>query len=137
MSKKGTSKRTKTARQTGKAKKVAPRKTARKTAPKAAATRIRYRCSGSGTGGTCSATPKFAHMAPGATVALDAVNTDVTITFGANGSPFQSGTNPITISAGQTRNEVVKASAAGHFPYVLRCSACSRQSMGPPEMIVP
>jgi hypothetical protein len=76
-------------------------------------------------------------MSPGDTVVLQAVNTAVTITFTTNGSPFQSSTNPIHLSAGQSRNEVVKASAAGHFPYTLSCSQCSRQSMAPPEMIVP
>src|SRR5687767_3528882 len=136
MAKKATRKKAKKTAKTAKAKKTAQRKSARKTArkttPKARQT-IKYRCSGTGTGGTCSATPKFAHMDQGETVVLDAVNTDVTITFGTNGSPFRSGTNPITITAGSTRNEVVKATAAGHYDYVLSCSECSRQSMAPPE----
>ena len=68
---------------------------------------------------------------------LEAVNTDVTITFKAKGSPFQSGTNRIEMSAGESRNEIVRADAAGSFEYTLSCSECSRQSMADPEMIVP
>lgn len=144
MAKKASKKKAKKAKKAGKPKRMAQRKparktsrkTARKTTPTAVSTTIKYRCVG-GAGGNCTATPRSAHMRPGATVTLEAVNTDVTITFGAKGSPFQPPTNPLSITAGTTLSQVVDPSAAGAFTYVLSCSQCARQSQGPPEMIVP
>jgi hypothetical protein len=73
-------------------------------------------------------------------VILQAVNTDVTIEF-LNGSPFQSGTDPIVISAGGSRIEIVARVAPGFFPYRLTCQACppapTPTPVIPPEMIVP
>jgi hypothetical protein len=90
---------------------------------------IRYKCSGG-----CKATPKFAHMSPGDVVNMLAINTDVKIDF--NGaSPFQSGADPIVISEGSVRTEVV-GSSNGTFPYTLSCSKCQTGNI-PPEMIVP
>jgi hypothetical protein len=114
-----------------------PRQPVRKSPRRGASARgrrIKYRCTGSG---NCSATPRAAHMSPGHVVLLEAVNTDVTITFGANGSPFVPPTNPLHISRGQTRRETVAGGAAGRHPYTLRCSTCARQGHLPPEMIVP
>ena len=156
MAKKGTKKKAKKAK-TARATKTAQRKPARKTARKtaraarrrsaqpparsqaASATRtIRFRCSGG-----CRATPPPPqHLGgPGSTVVLLAVNTDVTIDFLANGSPFRSGTDPIVISAGASRTEIVAREASGFFPYNLTCPTCPQvptpTPIIPPEMIVP
>lgn len=93
------------------------------------AKRIKYKCNGS-----CRATPKFAHMSPGDVVVLIAVDTDVTIDF-KTASPFESGADPITITEGAFRAEVV-GTKAGSFAYTLTCSTCA-SSHGDPEMIVP
>ena len=92
---------------------------------------IKYRC----VSGVCTASPKFPHLTPGDTVSLDAIGTDVTITF-LHGSPFVSGTNPIHIPSGTTDPEIV-GTTYGKFDYTLRCSACHRISVANPEMIVP
>lgn len=92
---------------------------------------IKYRC----VNGLCTATPKNAHLTPGSTVNLIAVNTDVKITF-LHSSPFIPPTNPINIANGNTLPMVVGTSV-GIFDYVLACSACHRTSAANPEMIVP
>jgi hypothetical protein len=92
---------------------------------------IKYRCMS----GVCTATPKFPHLTPGDTVSLDAIGTDVTITFLVS-SPFVSGTNPIYIANGNTDPEIV-GTTHGTFEYTVQCSACHRTSVANPEMIVP
>lgn len=89
---------------------------------------INYRCAGG-----CRATPPSVHMSPGDVVVMVAVNTDVTINFTA-GSPFESGADPIHISAGSSQSEVA-GSTPGTFPYALSCSTCL-SGLVPPEMIV-
>ena len=92
---------------------------------------FRYFCGGK----TCGVTPRVKHMCPGDTADLVARGTDVTITF-RRGSPFVSGTNPIHLTDGVPKSEVV-ASTRGRFRYDLDCTACSSVLHIPPEMIVP
>jgi hypothetical protein len=97
---------------------------------------IKYRCIG---GKSCTVTPRKAHMNPEDVVVLTAVNTDVTITFGLEGTPFESQETTFTISAGQSRIEVVIPEADGSYSYKLTCPSCTGGAtpMAPPEMIVP
>lgn len=92
---------------------------------------IKYLCDNG-----CKAKPKKTHMAPGQNVTLRAVNTDVTINF-VSGSPFKSGTDPIHIAKGQTRQEVV-GGKKGEFQYTLACANPRCQSsVDNPRMLVP
>ena len=111
-----------------KKKKAAKAATKRKAALRKT-TRIRYKCLGN----LCSAVPKRPHLGPlGSTAELEAVKTDVTITFIA-GSPFKA--KKISIAAGKMTSRTVVNK--GKFPYKVECSECEGEGSGPPEMIVP
>jgi hypothetical protein len=113
-----------------KKKKTAKKKTAKKKST-SGTTRIKFLCSNG-----CKAQPKTVHLAPGQKVTLRAVNTDATMNF-VKGSPFVSGADPISIAAGQTRNEVI-GQKKGEFEYTLKCeNPRCQSSVGNPKMIVP
>jgi hypothetical protein len=74
---------------------------------------------------------------PGSKVLLCAPTGDVKLTFSPR-SPFVSGTNPLSISKGTCRAEVIAAGAGGSFTYHPTCSkpGCGNLSADP-TMIVP
>jgi hypothetical protein len=93
---------------------------------------FRYFCQSN----VCAVAPRSKHISPGDIVALFASGTDVTIDFGAGGTPFTSGTNPIQLADGVPQAFVVD-SRTGTFTYSIVCKACGDQVAIPPEMIVP
>jgi len=98
----------------------------------AAVSEITYKCAS-----TCTASDRRAHMTPGSTVYLHALNTDVTIDF-LHGSPFVPATNQIKLNQGDRLPFTVGNHGPNevHFDYVLTCPGC-KTSASNPEMIVP
>jgi hypothetical protein len=87
-------------------------------------------------GGVTTTTPNPARMHRNETVVLVAVNENLTLTFGADGSPFKRVGNTIVIPKGESTIESVKPQAEQkRYPYDPDLENCT-EPQGPPEMIV-